>query len=455
MPERPLPERPLPDKFLVAFSFAGEQRELVRSVAEAVEQRLGHGTVFLDEWYEHVISGFGADLRLQEIYQNRTELVVSCISERYGNKPWTLAEFEAIPALKMQLSASEDPRDSFRILPLRVGEGDVKGIFVNVIYPDIRPKPADQTAELIISRLRLIRPDLDAGSTSGEAPDSRHRVYLAEYTPDLEDIDKPINRPRLKTFLEELGYEVLPAIEYPAEQYQALLEQDLKQCIAFVQLIGPYPWKRGGFDRIQNDTALALGIPRFRCRSPEIDLDKLEPSQQDFLTAPNIIVSGFEDFKEHLKKNLMVLAQQRDRPPDPDSPPLVVVAITSPNPDPLWERVFRWIYEQEGIDPYQLGPGETIESWSQAERCHGFLIACDASALDDGSPREVIEQCRQIQLGEKSAARRPPVALVYWPPPAPSWAKLLRSTPSKLHRVLGDEPEKLADFFTEVRKVAQ
>ena len=453
-----MPERPLPDKFLVAFSFAGEQRDLVRSVAEAVEQRLGYGKVFLDEWYEHYISGFGADLRLQGIYKDRTELVVSCISERYGNKPWTLAEFEAIRALKMQLSASEAERDSLRILPLRVGEGDVKGIFVTAICPDIREKPVAQT-ELIINRLRLIRPDLDARSASAEAPGSRHRVYLAECTPDLEDLDKPINRPRIKAFLEELGYQVLPTTEYPAEHYQTLLEQDLKECFAFVQLIGPYAWKRGGFDRIQSGGAATLGIPRFRYRSAEIDLEKVEPSQREFLAAPDVIASGFEDFKEHLAKKLTVLAQQRDRAPgapgDQDIPPLVVVAIRSPNPDPLWDRVFQWIYEQEGIDPYQLGPGETIDSRPQAEPCHGFLIACDAAALDDGSPREVIEQCRQVQLREKSAARRPPVALVYWPPPEPSWAKLLRSTPLKLHRVLGDEPDKMSDFFAEVRKVAQ
>ena len=120
-----------------------------------------------------------------------------------------------------------------------------------------------KTAELIINRLRLFRPDLDAGSASGEAPGGRHRVYLAECTPDLEDLDKPINRPRIKAFLEELGYEVLPTTVYPVDQYQILLEQDLKGCIAFVQLIGPYPWKGGGFDHLQNETAATLGIPGF------------------------------------------------------------------------------------------------------------------------------------------------------------------------------------------------
>ncbi len=182
-------------------------------------------------------------------------------------------------------------------------------------------------------------------------------------------------------------------------------------------------------------------------------------SHREFLTAPDVIASGFEDFKDHLAKKLTVLAQQRDRAPgvpgEQHIPPLVVVAIRSPNPDPLWDRVFQWIYEQEGIDPYQLRSGETIDSRSQAEPCHGFLIACDATALDDESPREVIEQCRQVQLREKNTARQPPVALVYWPPPSPSWAKLLRTTPRKLHRVLGDEPDKLNDFFAEVRKVAQ
>lgn len=303
-----MPNRPLPDKFLVAFSFAGEQRDLVRSIAEEVEKRFGPGKVFLDEWYEHYIAGDSADLTLQDLYHKRSELVVFCVSKPYGGKPWTKVEFEAIRALKMQLSLSTAKSDRHRILPLRVGDGDVEGIFVNTICPDAREKPAAQTAELIINRLRLIRPDLVTNSASGAAPGSQHRVYLAECTSDLEDLDKPINRQRMKAFLEELGYEVLPTTEYPAEQYPILLEQDLKECIAFVQLIGPYPWKRGGFDRIQNEAAATLGIPRFRYRSSEIDPEKVEASQREFLTAPDVIVSGFEDFKEHLKKKLALLA---------------------------------------------------------------------------------------------------------------------------------------------------
>ena len=78
-----------------------------------------------------------------------------------------------------------------------------------------------------------------------------------------------------------------------------------------MQLLGPYLWKRGGFDRIQNDAASALGIPRFRYRSSEIDLAKVDEKQREFLSAPEIIATGFEDFKAHLEKELAVLAQRR------------------------------------------------------------------------------------------------------------------------------------------------
>jgi hypothetical protein len=87
-----MPNRELPNKFLVAFSFAGEHRELVRAIAEAVENELGRATVFFDEWYQYYVAGADADEKLQQIYDERSELVVICVSEQYGSKPWTLAE---------------------------------------------------------------------------------------------------------------------------------------------------------------------------------------------------------------------------------------------------------------------------------------------------------------------------------------------------------------------------
>jgi hypothetical protein len=158
-------------KYLVAFSLAGEQRELVRAIAEAVRRELGDGNVFLDEWFEYLLAGQDADVKLQEIYGHECALAVVCVSERYGNKPWTLAEHEAIRARYMKARASNDPRETLGILPIRVGEGEVKGIPFNAIVPDVRTRSADDTAKLIILRLREIIPDQPAAGPRNTWPE--------------------------------------------------------------------------------------------------------------------------------------------------------------------------------------------------------------------------------------------------------------------------------------------
>jgi hypothetical protein len=441
--------RNIPQKFLVAFSFAGEQRDLVRSVAEAIEKILGESTVFYDEWFEHYIAGQDADTKLQEIYGERSMLVVVCVSEDYNNKPWTQTEHESIRALSMQVRSSQDKMERLRVLPLRVGDGNVSGIPSNAICPDIRQRAPELTAQLIVNRLRLIQPKTERAKL--------RPIYLAECTPDMEE-----QRSRVEAFLQDLGWSVLPDSDYPDAEYKNRLQEDLKNSLAFIQLLGPYPWKRGAFDRIQNEAAVELKLRRFRYRSSDLDLEKVDPAHREFLIEANIIEAGFEDFKLYLEKELKVLQHQIERPMSQvevnGNPPLVRVVIRSLNPDPLWEKVFRWIYDQEKILAYQLRDDESLEEKHLAEPCQGFLVVADEAALDEGphSARRDMEQCRQIQLKEKNAARRPPVGLVYWPPPTePPWAKLLRSTPQKLYRVLGEEQPKLSDFFAEVRRVEQ
>jgi hypothetical protein len=163
-----MPARPLPDKFLVAFSLAGEQRELVRAIAEAVETQLGRGTVFFDEWFEHYLAGDDADLKLQKIYGEQCAVAVVCVSQAYGSKPWTHAEHRAIRARQMKAEASSDAGEKNSILPIRVGDGEVEGILFNAIVPDVRSRSAAQSAELILERLYVLEPRLRP--VSGGAP---------------------------------------------------------------------------------------------------------------------------------------------------------------------------------------------------------------------------------------------------------------------------------------------
>lgn len=151
-----MPARELPDKFLVAFSLAGEQRALVKSIAEAVEAEVGAGNVFFDEWYEHHLAGNGADLKLQKIYGEQCALVVYCVSREYGHKPWTLMEHEAIRARLMKARAATERSERECILPIRVGDGEVEGVLFNAIVPDVRGRAVADIAELIVNRFYLI-----------------------------------------------------------------------------------------------------------------------------------------------------------------------------------------------------------------------------------------------------------------------------------------------------------
>ena len=146
--------REVPTRFAVAFSLAGEQRQLVLPVAQEVEAILGRSTVFYDEWYEHWIAGQDADLLLQSVYGEKAELVVMCVSGAYGDKPWTHTEYRAVRARLMQAATAEDRH---RVLPVRVGDGEVEGVLFNEIVPDIRDKTPVEAAELIVARLNLVR----------------------------------------------------------------------------------------------------------------------------------------------------------------------------------------------------------------------------------------------------------------------------------------------------------
>src|SRR5262249_49612017 len=146
--------REVPGRFAVAFSLAGEQRQLVLPVAQEVEAILGRSTVFYDDWYEHWIAGSDADLLLQELYGERCELVVVCVSGAYGDKPWTRTEHSAVRARLMQTVTAADRH---RVLRVRVGDGEVDGVLPNEVVPDLRGRPAAAAAELIVDRLNLVR----------------------------------------------------------------------------------------------------------------------------------------------------------------------------------------------------------------------------------------------------------------------------------------------------------
>jgi hypothetical protein len=451
----------IPNNVLVAFSFAGEQRELVSKVASLVKERLGDGTVFFDDWYQAYLGGPDGDLKLQAIYNGGSKLVVVCVSEDYA-KPWCHVEHEAIRAFRISMLQSNVPTDRERILTIRVGDGDVPGIPVNAFCPDIREKPVAYTADLIIKRLRIVLPGFTVTDTNERSPAKMPKAFLAECTPDLDE-----QRERIRSFILEQGWSVLSSAEYNDDSYDADLQRDLQASSAFVQVLGRNPWRRGSYDRRQHAAAVEQGVPRYQFRNSDVDLSALkdtDPAHHDFVTASDVIVGGLGDFKSYLAKELRDIRQRLEHPAEKYAgsgpQPLIRVVIRSPNPDPLWDRIFSWIYEQQRIRPHCVAAGDNLEEQEAAEACQGFLVVCDRAAVESEqhSPRTTMEQCRLIQLKIKDELRRPPVGLVYWPPPEqPAWSRLLHCVPPGLHRMIGGAPDvpppEWGNFIDAVRRI--
>jgi hypothetical protein len=160
--------RDFPEKFLVAFSFAGEQREIVRRLAEEVEHRLGRSTVFYDDWYLAGLAGHDADTKLHDIYRSRCELVVVCVSKEYGEKVWTSHEHRAV---RERYFVARTSAEKDAVLPVRVGDGDVEGILATTIAPDLRRMPFEETVELIVGRLCRVCPSVQPGATDIDWPE--------------------------------------------------------------------------------------------------------------------------------------------------------------------------------------------------------------------------------------------------------------------------------------------
>jgi len=97
------------------------------------------------------MAGDDADLRIQELYGRRSDLVVVCVSSSYNDRPWTQLEHRAIRALTMRVGC-----ESSQVLPLRFGDGEIAGLLENAIAPDVRGRANEHIAALIVARLEQV-----------------------------------------------------------------------------------------------------------------------------------------------------------------------------------------------------------------------------------------------------------------------------------------------------------
>ena len=137
-------------EFDVALSFPGETRDLVEKVAAELERLIGPNLYFYDNNYVSQLARPSLDTLLQDIYRNRSKLIVVFLSADYQRKDWCGIEFRAIREIILK-------RDHQRIMFIRTDDGDVDGVFKTDGYVDARKFAPADIAGFINERSALLK----------------------------------------------------------------------------------------------------------------------------------------------------------------------------------------------------------------------------------------------------------------------------------------------------------
>lgn len=134
--------------FEVALSFPGEHRGYVKEVANELAKELGPNACFFDQYYESQLAQPGLDVLLQEIYGERSGLVVAFVCREYEAKNWCGIEWQKIRERRV----GGDERE---IMYVRVDEGDVAGLSKLDGYVDARGRAPHELARLVVERVQI------------------------------------------------------------------------------------------------------------------------------------------------------------------------------------------------------------------------------------------------------------------------------------------------------------
>lgn len=135
--------------FDVSLSFPGEEREIVKNISRELEKLIGPNSYFYDNNYKSQLARPSLDIILQDIYRNRSKLIVVFIGSKYQEKDWCGIEFRAIKEIIMK-------RQNEKVMFIRTDDGDVDGIFKNDGYIDAREYNYADLAKFIKERVALL-----------------------------------------------------------------------------------------------------------------------------------------------------------------------------------------------------------------------------------------------------------------------------------------------------------
>jgi hypothetical protein len=139
-----LPEK----KYDVALSFAGEQRDYVEKVAEALYKK--GVEVFYDDYEEIDMWGQNLVTHLEDVFMNKAASVVIFVSKEYAEKAYPRLEKDAAVSTAINLKTEY-------ILPARFDDTRIPGISPTLKYIDLRKITAEKFALKIVDKLKQMR----------------------------------------------------------------------------------------------------------------------------------------------------------------------------------------------------------------------------------------------------------------------------------------------------------
>lgn len=128
----------------IALSFAGEDREIVQTLAAYLTKNGAH--VFYDRYEQADLLGKDLYQHFQKIYRDQAHYCVMFASAHYAAKHWTNHELK-----QTQTRVFSEQQDY--LLPVRLDETDIPGLNQTVGFVDARALAPDQIGDIVLQKL--------------------------------------------------------------------------------------------------------------------------------------------------------------------------------------------------------------------------------------------------------------------------------------------------------------
>jgi TIR domain len=161
------------NRFRVAFSFAGEKRDFVASLARILADRFGEAAILYDKYHEAEFAQWRLGLNLPALYHDQSDLIVVVVCSAYSEKNWCGLEWLAIHGMLM----SGKNRD---VMLCRFDHAKLQGLYENAGFVELDHKTPEEAARRILERLAL-----------NEGKPKDHYIQDAESTVTRDKPDTP------------------------------------------------------------------------------------------------------------------------------------------------------------------------------------------------------------------------------------------------------------------------